>query len=355
MSEPTSQPRKTSQLALAGSISRQSKEITSTLQPRRGNQQGSLSLPSAPAKLDRKTSEVLKQYEDQLRVRYAEKTAKGYLTVLRQHLAWLVSRELTLATARIQDLAAYQTALVASRKADGRPYSSDHHMQHVTVLRSFYGFLLKRGFLLTNPTGLLEYPKVETHLPQSVLSQDEARRIIEAPDPRSPLGSRDRAILETFYATGIRAGELANLRLSDVDTEERLLRVVLGKGRKDRNVPLTRSAARAIEEYVVHGRPRMRGTRSSSLLFLAERGGRIYNDALNSLIASWAKKAGIEKHTTCHTFRHSAATHLLKGGADIRHIQKLLGHASLSSTERYTRVEISDLKEVIRRAHPRGR
>lgn len=314
-----------------------------------------MSPPSVPVKLDRKTALVLKQYEDHLHVRYAEKTARGYLTVLRQHLAWLVSRGLTLLTVRSQDLAAYQTALVALRKADGRPYSSDHQMQHVTVLRSFYGFLCRRGFLLTNPTGLLEYPKVENHLPRSILSKDEARKIIEAPDTRSPLGLRDRAILETFYATGIRAGELANLKLSEVDTEDRLLRVLLGKGRKDRNVPLTRPAAEAIEEYLLRGRPRMRGARGSSLLFLAERGGRIYNDALNALIASWARKAGIERHATCHTFRHSAATHLLKGGADIRHIQKLLGHASLSSTERYTRVEISDLKDVIRRAHPRGR
>ncbi len=312
-------------------------------------------MSACPLPLDRKTILTLKQYEDHLHVRYVQKTAKGYLAVLRQHLDWLLSRGLTLVTATSQDLAAYQTALVGFRKADGRPYSSDHQMQHVTVLRSLYGFLCRRGHLLTNPTGLLEYPRVENHLPRSILSKDEARKIIEAPETRTLVGLRDRAILETFYATGIRAGELSSLKLSDVDTEDRLLRVLLGKGKKDRNVPLTRPAAEAIEEYLLRGRPRMRGARGSALLFLAQRGGRLYNDALNGLVASWAQKAGIEKHVTCHTFRHSAATHLLKGGADIRHIQKLLGHASLSSTERYTRVEISDLKEVIRRAHPRGR
>jgi integrase/recombinase XerD len=305
--------------------------------------------------LDRKTAAILSQYEDHLFVRYAEKTAKGYLAVLRQYLAWLDARSLDLRSVKSADLMAYQSDLVAARKADGRPYSADHQMQHVTVLKSLYGFLVKRGFLLANPTGLLEYPKVENRLPRSVLSKDEARRILEAPDTRSPLGLRDRAILETFYATAIRADELASLRLDDVDNEDRLLRVVLGKGRKDRNVPLTRAAAEAIEEYLLRGRPRMRGARTSPLLFLAQRGGRIGNDALNDLVGVWAERAGIEKHVTCHTFRHSAATHLLKGGADIRHIQKLLGHASLSTTERYTRVEISDLKEVIRRAHPRGR
>jgi site-specific recombinase XerD len=169
------------------------------------------------------------------------------------------------------------------------------------------------------------------------------------------MGLRDRAILETLYATGIRAGELGSLKREDVDTEERLLRVLLGKGRKDRNVPLTRAAAEAIEAYLAYGRPRMRGTRTSPLLFLAHRGGKMYDAHLNDVVARAAFRAGVKKHATCHTFRHSVATHLLKGGADIRHIQMLLGHSSLQTTERYTRVEVSDLKEIMKRAHPRGR
>ena len=318
---------------------------------RHGNQQGSVSKLSPPPK----SALVLSQYEDHLSVRYAAKTAKGYLSVLRQYLAWLDARGVALAAATSADLVAYQRDLVAVRKPDGRAYSADHQMQHVTVLRSFYGFLVRRGFLLTNPTGLLEYPRGETHLPRSILSKEEVRRLLEGPDARSPVGLRDRAILETFYATGIRAGELASLKLDDVDTEDRLLRVVLGKGRKDRNVPLTRAAAAAIEEYLLRGRPRMRGARKSPWLFLALRGGRLGNDAMNDLVHVWAQRAGIERHVTCHTFRHSAATHLLRGGADIRHIQKLLGHTSLATTERYTRVEVSDLEAVLRRAHPRGR
>jgi integrase/recombinase XerD len=305
--------------------------------------------------LDRKTAALFRQYEEHLFVRYAAKTAKDYLAVLRRYLEWLDARALAFENVTSADVVAYQIDLAAARRPDGRPYSADHQMQHVTVLRSLYGFLVKRGFLLQNPTGLLEYPKIESRLPRGILSKQEVLRLLEAPDTRSALGLRDRAILETLYATAIRAGELANLKTDDVDTEERLLRVVLGKGRKDRNVPLTGAAASAIEEYLLRGRPRMRGARTSPLLFLAQRGGRLGNDALNDLVQVWAEHAGIEKHVTCHTFRHSTATHLLKGGADIRHIQKLLGHSSLSSTERYTRVEISDLKEVIRRAHPRGR
>ena len=188
-----------------------------------------------------------------------------------------------------------------------------------------------------------------------MLTREEARKLVEAPDISTPLGLRDRAIFETFYATGIRAGELAELKCGDVDTEDRLLRVVLGKGRKDRNVPLTRAAAEAIEAYLRDGRPHIQGATKTPRLFLARRGGRMHDSLLNDLVQAAARKAGLEKHATCHTLRHSVATHLLKGGADIRHIQALLGHSSLATTERYTHVEISDLSRVLRRAHPRGR
>ncbi len=310
---------------------------------------------SKPAAADRKAAQLVALYGDHLAVRYVPKTVQGYLTLVRQHLAWLEARGLSLGEVRSQDLLAYQGELLGLKRRDGKSYSTAQQMRRVTVLKSLYGFLHRRGYLLTNPAGSLEYPHVEERLPRSVLSREEARRLVMAPGSETPLELRDRAILETLYATGIRAGELANLKTDDVDTEERLLRVVLGKGRKDRNVPLTHAAAEAIEAYLLAGRPRIQGARRTGLLFLALRGGRMHDDTLNVVIAGWAKRAGIEKHTTCHTLRHTAATHLLKGGADIRHIQKLLGHASLQTTERYTRVEVSDLKEVLRRAHPRGR
>ena len=188
-----------------------------------------------------------------------------------------------------------------------------------------------------------------------MLGIHEVRRIIEAAAGDEPHVLRDRAILETLYATGIRASELANLKLTDVDTEEKVLKVVLGKGRKDRNVPLTTAAAEAIDAYLNDGRPSVPHSTHSPLLFLAQRGGRMHVPSLNEAVQAWAKAAGIRKRVTCHVFRHTMATHLLKGGADIRHIQVLLGHASLVSTERYTHVEISDLKKVVKRAHPRGK
>ena len=307
---------------------------------------------SAPPVANRRP---MKLYADHLAVHYAKKSAQGYLMLAKRHLDWLAANGVSLVAARREDLLAYQTALLAMRKKDGSAFSTAHQMRQVSVLKSLYGFLYKRSFLLSNPSTALEYPHVEQRLPRSILTVQEARRLVEAPDTKTPIGLRDRAILETLYSTGIRAGELASLRLADVDTEERVLRVILGKGRKDRNVPLTRAAAEAVEAYLVRGRPRIRGSQRSSLLFLALRGGRMHDDTLNAVIALWTKRVRLGKHITAHSLRHSAATHLLKGGADIRHIQKLLGHSSLQATERYTRVEISDLKDVLKRAHPRGR
>lgn len=347
MSAATSQPRTTSQPGLARGNSLSPREIAPTSQPRNPTQQGSLCR-------DPRTEALLALYTDWLTVQFAPKTVQGYQAVLRTYLAWLDARGVAVTRVTSADLVAYQRDRVTARKADGRPYSADHQMQHVTVLKSLYGFLVRRGVVLVNPTGLLAYPRVDQRLPRGILARDEVRRILEAPDT-TPHGLRDRAILETLYATGIRAGELARLRLEDVDPEDRLLRIVCGKGRKDRTVPLTRAAAAAIDRYLQQSRPHIRGARTSRWLFLAPRGGRLYGSALSALVADAADAAGVDRHATCHTFRHSVATHLLKGGADIRHIQQLLGHTSLATTERYTRVEISDLTEVLRRAHPRGR
>jgi integrase/recombinase XerD len=344
----TSHPRRTSHTRLARANSLTPKEIAPTSQPRSQIRQASVAR-------DARTAALLAPYDDDLVVRFAPKTVASYRAVLRHYVAWLEARGLSLTAVTSADLLAYQRDVVALRRRDGQPYSADHQMQHVTVLKGLYGFLVRRGVLLANPTGLLVYPRVEQRLPRAILSQADVRAVLDTATDRTPRGLRDRAILETLYATGLRAGELVRLTLRDVDTEDRLLRILLGKGRKDRTVPLTRAAAAAIEAYLVQGRPRLRGARTSPYLFLARRGGRLYSSALCDLVTAALARAGVDRHATCHTFRHSAATHLLKGGADIRHIQQLLGHTSLATTERYTRVEISDLKEVLRRAHPRGR
>jgi integrase/recombinase XerD len=240
-------------------------------------------------------------------------------------------------------------------KKDGKPYSVQSQRHCLTAVRNFFRFLYRRSYLLHDPSASLELPRVENRLPRTVLTPQEASRILEAAKGKTPAELRDRAILETFYATGIRCTELANLTPYDVDTEQRVLRVVLGKGQKDRNVPLTRRAAESIEAYLAHGRPQLLGHGKSRFLFLADKGGWMHRAVLNRIVRHYARKARLRKHLTCHVFRHSLATHLLQRGADIRHIQVLLGHSRLSTTERYTRVEITDLQKVIERAHPRAR
>jgi integrase/recombinase XerD len=305
--------------------------------------------------LPAKTARLVALYADDLEARYGERTAPEYLAHVRSFLAWLEAQGLELADVRTESLLAYQKALHDARKRDGKPYSIGFQANRVTAVKSLFRFLYRRGFLLQDPSAAIETPRLPSHLPRTILTREEVLRLLGAVRGRSPRALRDRAILETLYATGIRAGELARLRLEDVDPEDRLLRIVCGKGRKDRTVPLTRAAAAAIDRYLQSGRPHIRGARASRWLFLAPRGGRLYGSALSALVAEAAETAGVDRHATCHTFRHSVATHLLKGGADIRHIQQLLGHTSLATTERYTRVEISDLTEVLRRAHPRGR
>jgi len=315
--------------------------------PRHENQQGSVSA---------RTKRLVRLYGDDLEARFAERTAREYMALVRSFLLWLDSRGIDLVAVRTDDLLAYQSGLYAARKKDGRPYAVSTQAQCLIVAKSLFRFLYRRNYVMQDPAAAIDLPRLEERLPRVILTKEEVLRLLGAASKATtPRALRDRAVLETFYATGIRVSELAKLTPYDVDTEERTLRVLLGKGKKDRHVPLTRAAASAIEEYILKGRSAIVGSSRSPYLFVADRGGYFHRALVSLIVRRYAKKAGIRKHVTCHTLRHSVATHLLKGGADIRHIQVLLGHTSLRSTERYTRVELSDLKDVIRRAHPRGR
>jgi integrase/recombinase XerD len=300
-----------------------------------------------------KTKRLLRFYEDELHVRYGERTVPEYQSHARAFLNWLSERNIEILDVRTEDLQRYQNELLGQRKKDGKPYSLGFHQYHIKVVKSFFRFLYRHGYILHDPSSSIDFKVKEKRLPRVILTEKEALRLIETASEKNPSGLRDRAILETLYATGIRVTELANLNLWDVDTEEKMLRVVLGKGRKDRNVPLTTTAAEAIAVYLEKGRPKLVSS-SKPYLFLADKGDRLQRAVLSRIVQKYAKKVGIEKRVTCHTFRHSVATHLLRGRADIRHIQMLLGHESLQTTQRYTRVEISDLKRVIERAHPRN-
>jgi integrase/recombinase XerD len=308
---------------------------------------------------------LLALYRDDLAIRCATRTATEYLARVEAFLEWVNTKGLTIANVNRQDVAAYQSELFSARRSDGRAYSAGFHANGVTAIKSFFRFLMRRQLVLSDPTTALERPRTELRLPRNILTPREAQAIVEAPTSRTPVEQRDRAMLETLYATGIRVSELVQLSPFDVDTEERTLHVVRGKGGRGRHVPLTHTAAEAIAVYLSEARSKLLGAargragvypaKASRRLFVSLRGGALYRASLAKIVRHWAREAGIEKRVTPHLFRHSVATHLLKRGADIRHIQALLGHANLATTERYTHVEISDLQAVVRRAHPRGR
>jgi integrase/recombinase XerD len=222
------------------------KGLRATSPPRHGNQQGSVSVAD---------QRLFRSFAGEMETRYAERTAEHYVADVREFLSSLAAKEIALAEVRPEDLQRYQGELYAATKKDGRPYAASTIQTKLVAVKTLFRFLVRRQALLLDPSARLELPRVEKRLPRLILSEVEARRIVTAPRGRSPLVLRDRAILETLYGTGMRVGELVRLRPDDVDTEEKLVRIVEGKGRKDRNVPLTTAAARAIGAYLVEARP----------------------------------------------------------------------------------------------------
>ena len=232
----------------------------------------------------------------------------------------------------------------------------------LSTIKSFFAFLHEEGYLSHNPASGLRYAKEPDSLPKNVLTPQEARKIIEAPDTTTALGYRDRTILEVLYATGIRKAELMNLKLEDVNLEEELLTIRHGKGAKDRVVPLSRIACSFLESYIKGIRPELlqggSTAGSTSLttgkLFVSVRLGHpLGHHSLAAIINRYTRAAGVNKKVTAHLWRHTCATHLLKNKANLRHVQEILGHRSLATTERYLRLTITDLKEAHRKYHPR--
>jgi integrase/recombinase XerD len=246
----------------------------------------------------------------------------------------------------------YQIALYEHINAKGMPNSIGHQNSVFRSVKQFLGYLKCSGYIVSDPADAVCYAKEPKALPKSILTPSEARKILHAPDTKSVIGYRDRTILEVFYSSGIRKTELRNLMLSDVDYHDGFLRIQ-GKGDKDRVVPIGRIACRYLENYIKSVRPELIRDPYNNYLFLSVRGNRINQNMPWVLIKKYAKKAKIKKNIHCHTFRHSCATAMLKNKADLRTIQELLGHKSLNTTQIYTKVTITDLKEVHQRCHPR--
>jgi len=219
--------------------------------------------------------------------------------------------------------------------------------------RSFFRFLLREKVIKSNPFENLVTPKIPKRLP-NFLYPEEVNALLEAPDPQSPLGLRDRALLELLYSTGVRVEELISINLNDLDLEEGEIKI-LGKGNKERIVLFGSQARKALEVYLRQARPNLLEGKKSRFLFIGQRGPSLSKRQVERIIRTYAKKAGIPKKVTPHTLRHSFATHLLSGGADLRMVQELLGHVSLSTTQVYTHITKERLKQVYNLAHPRAK
>lgn len=224
--------------------------------------------------------------------------------------------------------------------------------RRTACIRTFSAFCHRQGWLPNDPGLLLGTAKAPRRLP-SVLDQEQTREVLDTPSEGEPRDLRDQALLELLYATGVRVSELCGLDVDDVDRERRVVRV-LGKGRKERSVPFGGPALRALDRWCVHGRPLWVRTGSEPALFLGVRGGRIDAGTVRRMVHARVRQVEGAPDMGPHGLRHSAATHLLEGGADLRSVQELLGHASLGSTQVYTHVSIERLRSAYRQAHPRA-
>jgi integrase/recombinase XerD len=225
--------------------------------------------------------------------------------------------------------------------------------RNVVTLRRFYRFLETEGIIRENPVPAFHLAATARKLPQA-LSADDVRKLLAQPNPQEPLGVRDQAMLELLYATGLRVSELITLQMQQIDFQGNFL-TVKGKGSKVRAVPFGKWARQKLLDYVNNARSRLSKGKSSAFVFINRSGQSLTRQGFWKLIRGYALAAGVEKRVTPHTLRHSFATHLLEGGADLRSVQSMLGHADISTTQIYTHVNGARLKEVHRRYHPRER
>jgi integrase/recombinase XerD len=232
-------------------------------------------------------------------------------------------------------------------------YSSRSTARSLSSLRAFYAYLLSKSLISDNPTAKIQSPKLGHSLPK-ILSEEDVEKLINAPNTKEPLGLRDRAMLELLYACGLRISELINLDVLNLNIRQGVVKV-LGKGSKERLVPMGEPALDWISDYLTYGREQLlTDTKKSSILFLSNRGTGMTRQTFWYRIKLYANKAGVDQSLSPHTLRHAFATHLINHGADLRTVQLLLGHTSLSTTQIYTEVARHRMKELHREHHPRG-
>jgi integrase/recombinase XerD len=295
------------------------------------------------------------KYKEHLTIlNFAQGTIRGHLFGLKQFFRYLSDNNISEIAAVTKDrIRDYQTYLFEEINPKGEPNCVFTQNNKLKTVKSFFRFLAENDYLVGDPGKDIAYAKTPQRLPRSILTQTEAKKLLHTPDTKTALGYRDRTILEVLYSTGIRREEIRNLLIHDVDYTEGFIRINCGKGGKDRIVPLGRIACRYIENYVKAVRPSLIRDPYNNHLFLSLKGNRLSFSMFGELVKRYTTKAKLKKNISPHTFRHTCATLMLRNKANIRHIQELLGHSSLDSTQVYASVSITDLKEVHSRCHPR--
>jgi len=308
---------------------------------------------SAPDALGR----WLEDYFAHLAVRnYSANTIRGRRQGLSSFIEWAQERGLTRAGEITRPiLESYQRWLWRSRKANGNRLSVSHQRNRLSALKDWFRWMVRQNILPANPASELEMPRPEKRLPVEALSLAQIEAVLQVPDLADPLGVRDRAMLEVFYSSGIRRGDLCRLEVTDINPERRTLFVRQGKGHKDRVVPIGERALAWVERYLAEVRPRLVVDTRERALFLTGYGEAFNPQVVSHMASQFIKKADIGRKGSCHLLRHTCGTHLLEGGADIRFIQRILGHEKLETTAIYTEVSIVQLQEVHARCHPAER
>ena len=302
-------------------------------------------MPPQKASLDQLADQFIKHLI--IEKGLAPKTVEAYAGDLAGFLDFLKNQQIW--DIDLADTAALLKYVIELRKA-GR--GARTRARHLVTLRGFFRYLHRAGILETNPARLIDLPKSGLKLPE-VLDVGQVARLLEAPDIGTPLGLRDAAMLELIYAAGLRVSELINLKVTAVNLEAGFVRV-LGKGSKERIVPIGRRAIQGIQAYIGNGRPIQLKQATSHYLFVARAGRPMTRQGFWKLLRRYALAAGIVQRVTPHCLRHSFASHLLEGGADLRAVQTMLGHVDIATTQIYTHVAQKRLIELHRKFHPRG-
>ena len=279
----------------------------------------------------------------------AVNTLSAYRRDLTKFEEFAQKRKLALVAVKRDDLVDFLASLYRQK------LESKTVARHLVTLRNFFRHAQVEELIAEDPTAHLESPKIRRSLP-GYLRLDEVEKLLELPDQTTPLGLRDRAMLEVLYSTGLRVSELTSLRVMDLDTKVGCVRCI-GKGDKERIVPVGRKALAIVEKYLRHGRIALIGTTrgtAGAFLFVNRRGGRISRVGVWKIFSSYGRKAGLRVPLTPHMLRHSFATHLLERGADLRSVQLMLGHSDISTTQIYTHVVEERLKQIYKAHHPRA-